>query len=84
MPENNSKKPLTELAFSSFDLMPEVREGLKRAGFSHCTPIQALTLPKALEGSDVAGQAQTGTGKTAAFLLVMFQRLLKNQAMATR
>jgi ATP-dependent RNA helicase RhlB len=79
MPENNSKKPLTDLAFSSLDLLPEVREGLKRAGFSHCTPIQALTLPKALEGSDVAGQAQTGTGKTAAFLLVMFQRLLKNQ-----
>jgi ATP-dependent RNA helicase RhlB len=79
MPENNSNKPLTELAFSSLDLLPEVREGLKRAGFSHCTPIQALTLPSALEGSDIAGQAQTGTGKTAAFLLVMFQRLLKNQ-----
>jgi ATP-dependent RNA helicase RhlB len=79
MPENDSNKPLTDLAFSSLDLLPEVREGLKRAGFSHCTPIQALTLPSALEGSDIAGQAQTGTGKTAAFLLVIFQRLLKNQ-----
>ena len=80
MPENNTNKPLTDLAFSSFDLLPAVREGLNRAGFSHCTPIQALTLPKALEGCDIAGQAQTGTGKTAAFLLVMFQRLLKHQA----
>jgi len=79
MPENNTNKPLTDLAFSSLDLLPEVQAGLKRAKFSFCTPIQALTLPKALEGSDVAGQAQTGTGKTAAFLLVMFQRLLKNQ-----
>ena len=48
----------------------------KHAGFTHCTPIQALTLPPALKGKDVAGQAQTGTGKTAAFLLVIFQRLL--------
>lgn len=79
MPENNSNKPLTDLMFSSLDLLPEVRAGIHAAGFTHCTPIQALTLPTALEGNDVAGQAQTGTGKTAAFLLVMFQRLLKNQ-----
>lgn len=79
MPENNTNKPLTDLAFSSLDLLPAVQAGLQDAGFSYCTPIQALTLPTALEGNDVAGQAQTGTGKTAAFLLVMFQRLLKNQ-----
>jgi ATP-dependent RNA helicase RhlB len=78
MPENNTNKLLTDLEFSSLDLLPAVRAGLSKAGFSHCTPIQALTLPTALEGNDVAGQAQTGTGKTAAFLLVMFQRLLKN------
>jgi ATP-dependent RNA helicase RhlB len=80
MSENMTNKPLTDMAFSSFDLLPAVREGLERAGFTHCTPIQALTLPTALEGNDAAGQAQTGTGKTAAFLLVMFQRLLENQA----
>jgi ATP-dependent RNA helicase RhlB len=79
MPENNTKKPLTDLAFSSLELLPSVSAGLQVAGFSHCTPIQALTLPTALKGNDVAGQAQTGTGKTAAFLLVMFQRLLENQ-----
>jgi ATP-dependent RNA helicase RhlB len=77
MSDNNSNNILTEVEFSSLDLAPTVREGLNRAGFTHCTPIQALTLPSALKGSDVAGQAQTGTGKTAAFLLVIFQRLLE-------
>ena len=76
MPEKQARKPLTEIAFASLDLLPSVHEGLAGAGFTHCTPIQALTLPPALHGRDVAGQAQTGTGKTAAFLLVIFQRLL--------
>ncbi len=78
MPENEVNKTLSDMAFSSLDLLPPVREGVERAGFTHCTPIQALTLPTALKGNDVAGQAQTGTGKTAAFLLVIFQRLLEN------
>ncbi|MBT8047431.1 MAG: DEAD/DEAH box helicase [Xanthomonadales bacterium] len=77
MPETKTSNPLTEIEFSSLRLMPAVMGGLKQARFSHCTPIQALTLPPALEGKDVAGQAQTGTGKTAAFLLVIFQRLLE-------
>ena len=77
MSENNSSKPLTDMAFSSLDLVPEVQAGLVSAGFTHATPIQSLTLPFALEGKDVAGQAQTGTGKTAAFLLTIFQRLLE-------
>ncbi len=50
--------------------------GIKQAGFVNCTPIQAQTLPVALKGRDVAGQAQTGTGKTAAFLLATYQTLL--------
>ena len=79
MPENQARNHLTEVAFSSLDLLPAVQQGLNRAGFTHCTPIQALTLPLALKGLDVAGQAQTGTGKTAAFLLVIFQRLLQRQ-----
>ena len=78
MPENNSNKPLTDLAFSSLALAPEVQAGLQSAGFTHATPIQSLTLPFALEGKDVAGQAQTGTGKTAAFLLTIFQRLIES------
>ncbi|HSG65908.1 MAG TPA: DEAD/DEAH box helicase [Gammaproteobacteria bacterium] len=51
--------------------------GVEAAGFSHCTPIQAKTLPIALAGRDVAGQAQTGTGKTAAFLIALFCQLDK-------
>ncbi|NDY97020.1 DEAD/DEAH box helicase [Wenzhouxiangella sp. C33] len=50
--------------------------GLADAGFEACTPIQARTLPLALSGRDVAGQARTGTGKTAAFLLAIFRQLL--------
>jgi ATP-dependent RNA helicase RhlB len=76
MPDKELSKPLTEVAFASLDLLPQVQAGLANAGFTYCTPIQALTLPPALAGRDVAGQAQTGTGKTAAFLLVIFQRLL--------
>ncbi|MBK5964797.1 DEAD/DEAH box helicase [Thiocystis minor] len=69
-------KHLTQVRFDSFDLDPRILAGLADAGFSRCTPIQAETLPIALAGRDVAGQAQTGTGKTAAFLLVVMQRLL--------
>ena len=63
-------------AFSGFDLQPSLARGISDAGFQRCTPIQAQTLPLALAGRDVAGQAQTGTGKTAAFLVSMFQTLL--------
>ncbi len=69
-------KHLTQIRFDGFDLDPRILAGLADAGFTRCTPIQAETLPIALAGRDVAGQAQTGTGKTAAFLLVAMQRLL--------
>ncbi len=58
--------------------------GIKQAGFVNCTPIQAQTLPIALAGRDVAGQAQTGTGKTAAFLVALYQSLLTRPAAANR
>ncbi len=64
------------VAFASLGLIDEVMAGIKQAGFVNCTPIQAQTLPIALAGRDVAGQAQTGTGKTAAFLVAMYQTLL--------
>ncbi|MGH7894907.1 MAG: DEAD/DEAH box helicase, partial [Candidatus Binatia bacterium] len=62
--------------FDSFDLPEPVRAGIREAGFVRCTPIQERTLPLSLAGKDVAGQAQTGTGKTAAFLITVFTRLL--------
>lgn len=79
-----SDKPLTDITFSSFDLHPALLAGLENAGFSRCTPIQALTLPVALAGRDVAGQAQTGTGKTLAFLVAVMNRLLSRPALAER
>ncbi|WP_292743830.1 DEAD/DEAH box helicase, partial [Methylophaga sp. UBA3595] len=70
---------LTDTAFSSLPLHPLLQKGLQQAGFEFCTPIQAQSLPLLLANHDVAGQAQTGTGKTIAFLLATFQRLLTNQ-----
>ena len=72
-----SQTHLTDTRFDQFDLHPKILAGLNDAGFHFCTPIQAETLPIALAGQDVAGQAQTGTGKTAAFLVVALQRLLR-------
>src|SRR5580658_2582418 len=64
------------VTFASLGLRNEVMAGINQAGFVNCTPIQAQTLPIALAGRDVAGQAQTGTGKTAAFLVALYQSLL--------
>jgi len=69
---------LSETRFSELDLLPELQSSIDEAGFEFCTPIQAKTLPISLTGKDIAGQAQTGTGKTAAFLLAAFQHLIKN------
>ncbi len=69
---------LSELAYSELPLHESVAAGIRDAGFTHCTPIQARTLPIALAGKDVAGQAQTGTGKTAAFLVAAFNRLMQH------
>jgi ATP-dependent RNA helicase RhlB len=63
--------------FLSFDLPEPVMRGIQAAGFTVCTPIQEEVLPIALKGRDVAGQAQTGTGKTAVFLISIFTRLLR-------
>ena len=67
---------LTELSFSSLELAEPLQQGIVDAGFVNATPIQAQSLPIALAGGDVAGQAQTGTGKTAAFLVALYQHLL--------
>ena len=79
-----SDQHLSDLTFSALDLHPDVMRGIEETGFSRCTPIQAQTLPIALSGKDVAGQAQTGTGKTAAFLLAVFQNLLTHPSPPTR
>jgi ATP-dependent RNA helicase RhlB len=73
---------LTDLRFADLPLSAGLQKGIAEAGFVQCTPIQSQTLPLALEGQDVAGQAQTGTGKTAAFLIALFHRLEHNPPLA--
>ena len=75
-----SQDHLSDLRFDSLVLDERIQAGIRDAGFEFCTPIQATTLPIALEQRDVAGQAQTGTGKTAAFLVATFHRLLNSEA----
>lgn len=71
------KNHLTKVQFASLGLTDSLLEGLEDIGFTHCTPIQAQILPLALKGVDVAGQAQTGTGKSAAFLLATLHYLME-------
>jgi len=70
----------TDISFTHFDLPAELMQGIEEAGFMSCTPIQEKSLPLTLAGKDVAGQAQTGTGKTAAFLIAAFNHLLRHPA----
>ena len=71
-----AEQHLTTQRFAELGLAEPILQGLAAAGFDYCTPIQAQTLPLTLQGLDIAGQAQTGTGKTAAFLLALFHILL--------
>ena len=67
-----------KMRFLDLPLAESIQFGIQHAGFEYCTPIQQLTLPALLDNRDLAGKAQTGTGKTAAFLLASFTRLLNN------
>ncbi|MBF8270660.1 MAG: DNA/RNA helicase, superfamily II [Gammaproteobacteria bacterium] len=67
-----------QIKFSDLPLQEKLHKALDLIKFTHCTPIQAESLPLMLAGKDVAGQAQTGTGKTAAYLLTILQHLLQH------
>lgn len=75
---------LTDSRFSDFPLHPQVLAALEAKNFEFCTPIQALSLPHSLQGKDIAGQAQTGTGKTMAFLIATFHHLLTHRHLETK
>lgn len=77
-----SDQHLTEIPFRRLGLPEALLQAVDAAGFQFCTPIQAQALPVGLSGGDVAGQAQTGTGKTAAFLLAAFNSLIKQDEAA--
>jgi len=66
------------LSFDSLDLQKPLRDAIRKIGFEYCTPIQAQSLAHTLQGHDVTGKAQTGTGKTAAFLITIINDLLAN------
>ena len=68
----------TLTTFDAFNLQQPIREAIRALGFTHCTPIQAQSLQHTLQGHDVTGKAQTGTGKTAAFLITIINDLLTN------
>ncbi len=63
------------IRFDDLGLMPQILRGIEEMGFEEATPIQAQAIPVVMEGRDVIGQAQTGTGKTAAFGIPMLQRI---------
>jgi len=68
------------MKFAELDLPQSVLKGVEAVGFTELTPVQEESIPLALAGKDVAGQAQTGTGKTAAFLIALFTRLLRSES----
>ena len=79
-----SETHLSTKKFADFPLHKEVQQALNEVGFEFCTPIQALSLPILLAKKDIAGQAQTGTGKTLAFLVATFNHLLTEAVPAER
>ena len=73
-----------ETRFHDLGLEPSIMHGIADLGFQYCSPIQAQVLPHTLQGNDAIGKAQTGTGKTAAFLITIFNDLLVNPAEGER
>jgi len=70
--------------FNSFSFHPLIDGGIQKAGYQTPTPIQAQAIPLILEGHDIMGLAQTGTGKTAAFVLPILQKLMASNRRSTR
>jgi len=81
--DSMGQQHLTEQQFSSLELDQRLLDALDKLGFQYCTPIQEQALPLLLSGKDVSGQAQTGTGKTLAFLLACAQKILHSKLPAT-
>jgi ATP-dependent RNA helicase RhlE len=77
--QHDAAPATTPTSFDAFSLSDSMRIALREAGYHTPTPIQAATIAPALEGRDVIGAAQTGTGKTAAFLVPIVERLRRGQ-----
>ena len=72
------------MRFTELTLHPSVMQGIEEAGFTECTPVQEMTFQKSLAGKDVMVQSQTGTGKTAAFLITIFNLFLSDEKYRNR
>ncbi len=70
--------------FTQFQLDPRLMQGIQKAGYENATPIQEASIPAAIRGRDIIGTAQTGTGKTAAFVLPILHKLLTGQRHVAR
>src|SRR5215471_19963685 len=75
---------LNSMEFKNFKLHPDLQRGIDEAGYINCMPVQEQVLSHAFGGQDLYVQSQTGTGKTAAFLVVIFQRMLTEEALFKR
>ena len=78
--EENEDQP--KVTFEELGLNPKILQAVNDSGYTHATPIQEQAIPHVMVGGDVTGIAQTGTGKTAAFVLPMIHRLAKGRARA--
>jgi ATP-dependent RNA helicase DDX54/DBP10 len=76
--KEKQKKKAKSGGFESLGLSPDVYRGVKRKGYRVPTPIQRKTMPLILSGADVVAMARTGSGKTAAFLVPMLERLRRH------
>ena len=72
------------MSFNQFNLDSRLMAGINRAGYDTPTPIQSAAIPVVMEGSDLIGTAQTGTGKTAAFVLPILHKLLNGPRRVAR
>lgn len=66
---------MSDITFDDFEILAEIKKSIKEMGFEEPSPIQELTIPEALKGIDIIGQAQTGTGKTLAFTVPLLQKI---------
>ncbi len=85
-PKNQDETTSTtqsEIGFSDMDLTDEMMKALERVGYESPSPVQAGVIPSALDGLDVMGQAQTGTGKTAAFAIPILEQLAPRDEIST-
>jgi len=69
----------SDTRFTQLDIPTEILDGIAKAGYEFCTPVQKEVLPQALKGDDIAAQSQTGTGKTATFLITLLAHLVKTR-----